>query len=309
MLLFKKLLFAPIFLLIFALFIFQLNSLLSSYNLIFSLSLDSLIQLVSISILILFSSFSFILFSSLSQDWRFVLPVGVVAASLPLILISHPLGIIFALGTLIAIISIYLTLEGRLKNYLTFAPTSLLGPSIRHFSTLLILIIAFTYFLSTNKIIQERGFQIPDSLIDTALKFTSPEQSEINELDQAAKPKTQQLTPEQLEMLKQNPDLLKDAGLDPAILDQIPQSETGEVPPTQEIIKQTVKNQFDSMLKPYLGLIPAALAGILFLTLLSFVSIANLLIYPLLWIIFYILEKTGFVKFTTEMRPVKKMVI
>jgi len=78
---------------------------------------------------------------------------------------------------------------------------------------------------------------------------------------------------------------------------------------SQDLIKQTVKDQLEGFLKPYLGFIPALLTIILFLTLQSLTSFINLLIYPMLWIIFYIFEKTGFIKFTIEKRPVKKMVI
>lgn len=82
------------------------------------------------------------------------------------------------------------------------------------------------------------------------------------------------------------------------------------IPPEQlEILKQAVKDQLQSFLKPYLGFIPTGLAILLFLTLQSITSIVNLLIYPLLWVTFYVLEKSGFVKFTVEQRPVKKMVV
>ena len=146
-----------------------------------------------------------------------------------------------------------------MKTYLTFQPGAILGPSIRYLCSFLILAISITYFLSVNKLIQENGFQIPDSLIDAILKFT-PQTSLPIDL-------------------------------------------------TNNLIQQTVKDQLQNFLKPYLGFVPAVLAILLFFTLQSLTSLINLLIYPLLWITFLILEKSGFISFTTEMRPVKKMVI
>lgn len=102
--------------------------------------------------------------------------------------------------------------------------------------------------------VQEQGFQIPDSLIDASLKLT--DQGQIDSL-----------------------------------------------------VKEALKDQIQNLIKPYLGLIPAVVAALLFFTLQALTSLVSLLIYPLLWLIFLILEKIGFVKFTTEMREVKKMVV
>lgn len=267
----KKLIFAPLFIIAFALFIYQLNPLFSSYDIIFSLSLNTLIQFIILSSLMLLASFLFILFASLSQNWKFTLPVGGVAALIPLVLTPQPLSIILVIGTFISILLSYLTLENKLKTYLTFEANSLLGPSIRHLAGLLVLVVALTFFLSINKTIQQNGFQIPDALIDTALKFAGPQPGGTVE--------QQQIT--QSSLTKEQSDL----------------------------IKQTVKDQLNNIIKPYLGAVPAVLAVILFLTLQSLTSLLGLLIYPLLWIIFYILEKSGYIKFTVEQRPVKKMVV
>lgn len=118
--------------------------------------------------------------------------------------------------------------------------------------------------------IAEAGFQIPDSLIDTALKMTP--------LDAAS---------------DQN-----------SILTQLPVAEL-----MRDTIKQTIKDQIQGFIKPYINFIPAILTVLLFLTLQSLTSLLNILVYPLLWLIFFILEKTGFVTFTTEMRPVKKLIV
>ena len=77
----------------------------------------------------------------------------------------------------------------------------------------------------------------------------------------------------------------------------------------KDTIKQTVKDQVQNFIKPYASFIPAVLTVLLFITLQSITSFINLLIYPLIWLTFLILEKVGFTKFTTEMRPVKKLMV
>ena len=296
MIMLKKLILAPVFLIVFTFLIYQLASFLKSYEIIFSLSSSSLIQLITIAFLILINGLLFNLYVAFTQNWKMVLPVVLVASILPMLFLEPVLGLVFGLGVLISLFLTYLTLTNKLKTYLTFNPNTLISPSIKQLTSLLILTFSLTYFLSINQIIQKTGFQIPDSLIDTALKFTPIESSLPQETSQFSIP------PEQLELLKQNPDLLKQYGLDPKILDTPQKMATN-------LIKQQVKDQMQNLIKPYLNFIPAILALLLFITLQSLVSFLNLLIHHMLWIIFYILEKSGFIKFTTEMRPVKKLVI
>ena len=302
----KKLVIAPFFLVVFSILIYSLNPLFSSYDLIFNISLNTLIQLLILSSLILLSSLLFVLFVTLASDWKLILPVGILASTSPIVLTNPSLGLIITVGTLASLFLTYLTLESSLKSYLTFQPAAVLGPSIRHLSTLLVIILSVSFFLSINKIIQEKGFEIPDSLIDTALELTSSSLPS-DETEQVTLP---QISPEQIELLKKNPDLLKQYGLDPKILDTLdkPANKTS-TKPNQELIKQAVKDQLQGVIKPYLGFVPVTLAVLLFITLESIVSFLTIFIYPLLWLIFYILEKSGFIKFTTEMRPVKKMVV
>jgi len=273
----KKLIFAPFFLIFFIILIYQLNPLFKSYEFIFSLSVNTLINLIIISILISLSSFLFILFASFSPDWKLVVPVGILTSLTPFIFLGPSLAVVLGVGILVCLIITYLGLENSLKSYLNFNPNNILGPSIRHLAGLLIFIICIAYFLAINKVVSEKGFALPDSLIDAALKFT-PQENQSQSSPQLSLPQ------DQIELLKKNPDLLKQS-------------------------KQIVKDQVQSFIKPYLNFIPPALALLLFLTLQSITSLVNLLIYPLLWITFYVLEKTGFVKFVTETREVKKMVI
>lgn len=200
------------------------------------------------------------MFATFSSDWRISIPVGILASLVPLLFLETGLAIVFSVVILISLTLTYLNLESSLKSYLTFAPNTIFGPSIRHLSGLLILAICIVYFLSANKTISEKGFQIPDSLINASLNLT-PIKSD---------------TPKNL---------------------------------TNNLVKQAVKDQFQNLIKPYSSFISPILALLLFFTLQGLTSLINLLIYPLLWLTFYILEKTGFVYFETETREVKKLVV
>lgn len=308
----KKLIFAPFFIIAFTTLVWQLPNLFRSYDLILSISLNTLFQLIILSSLILLTSLLFVLFTSLAFDWKLIIPVGLLAAVIPLFSLPSSLGLILAVTVLAALLIIYVTLENTLKTYVNFEPSSLFGPSIRHLSTLLILTICLGYYLSISQKVASEGFQIPDSLIDESLKLIPQQQLAIPQTQQT--PTTQpSITPEQLELLKKNPDLLKQYGLDPSILDtiSIPQNQKNIQPQEvlNETIKQTIRDQLQAVVDPYINFIPASLALLLFFVLLSIISFLNILVYPLLWILFKILETSGFIKFTTEQRPVKKMVV
>jgi len=237
MIMLKKLILAPVFLTVFAFLASQIVPFLKSYDIIFSLSSNSLIQLIILAFLILISGLIFNLFITFAQNWKMVLPVALFASILPMLFLEPVLGLIFGLGVLISLSLTYLTLTNKLKTYFTFNPNALISPSIKQLTGLLILTFSLTYFLSINQIIQKTGFQIPDSLIDTALKFTPIESSLPQETSQFSIP------PEQLELLKQNPDLLKQYGLDPKILDTPQKMATN-------LIKQQVKDQMQNLIKP-----------------------------------------------------------
>jgi len=296
MILIKKLIFVPLFLISLTLLIHQITPLLASYDFIFSLSLNTLITLINISILISLSSLLFILCATIAADWRISLSAAIIGSAITFIFMDPAFAVIFTVAIFISFLLSNLNLDVALKSYLNFQPSSLLSPPIRHLSGLLILAICIVYFFSTSKIIGQNGFQIPDSLIDTAIKMV-PLPETNTQTEQANLP---QITGEQIELLKKNPELLKQSGLDN--ITQPPASLTND------LIKQTAKDQIQNFIKPYINFVPAGLAVLLFFTLQFFTSILNLLIYPLLWLTFFILEKTGFVKFTTDMRPVKKMV-
>lgn len=304
----KKLIFAPVFLVFFTLLIYQLSLNLSSYGLVIILSVTGLINLIALCFLVFLSGTLFVIFATLAADWKISLPVGIFCSFIPMLFFPPALALIFAVGILASFLLSFLSLDISLKSYLNFQPFTVLGPSIRRLSGLLILSFCIIYFLSMNKIIAQNGFEVPDSLIDTALKISPislPEQSNSTITQLPA------INPKEIEELKKNPGLLEQYGLDPKILDNINiSSQTPKLPAiANKTIKQTTKDIIQNFVEPYLPFIPAILAAILFLSLYSLTSMINLLAYPLLLLIFYILEKTGFTKFTTEMRPVKKLVI
>lgn len=302
---FKKLLFAPFFLLAFVILISQLTSLLSSYDFIFSLSFDTLIQLLKISTLLTLAGFLFALFATFANTPKIILPLICLAALSPLFFIKISLSLVLIVAIIISLLLTYLALESALKSYLTFAPSALIGPSVRRFTTLIIISFSIVYFLSSSRLIAENGFQIPDSLIDTALKMTPLPAEQTS----AVSTQLPNIPSQQLEILKKNPGLLKQFGLDPKILDTLPAKAAAPQELAGDLLKQTLKDQIQNLVKPYMSFVPAVLALLLFLTLISLASILNLFIYPLLWLIFFILEKTGFVKFEVEQRPVKKLVV
>ncbi|MBI2337918.1 hypothetical protein HYU95_01930 [Candidatus Daviesbacteria bacterium] len=301
MILLKKLIFAPFFLVIFALLVYKLKSVFISFDFIFTLSPDTLTGLLSffalpliISPLTMFASFLFILFASIASDWKIVIPVGIIASLIPMIFLDPVYGLILMVGILVSLLLAFVFLESTLKSYVTFNPYSLLGPQIKNLSIFLILIISFICFLSINKSVPPEGFQISES-------FLNPPRASSSQPP---------VSNEQIDLLKENPQILKQFGLDPAILDSLNLS--GQSDMTNELVNQTIKDQLQLLidtLNPYARFIPLVLSVLLFFNLFSAFFILNFFLHLLLFLTFYILEKTGFIKFTTEMREVKKLVV
>ncbi|MBU1000440.1 hypothetical protein KKE78_03550 [Patescibacteria group bacterium] len=304
----KKLIFAPLFLVSFISLIYLTTPLFKTYNLIFSFSINTLIFLINILILISLSSLFFILLVTIAQDWRISIPVAIIGSVVPFCFIDFPLAVVFLVGIFLSFLLSNLNLDVVLKSYLNFQPSSLLGPTIKRLSGLLILAICIVYFFSASKMINQNSFQIPDSLIETAIEMVPLPENNI----QTEQMNLPQITEEQIELLKKNPELVRQSGLDPQVLDNLTTAQKSTQAPvnlTNQLIKQTVKDQVQNFIKPYQNFIPAGLSILLFLTLQSFAALINLLIYPFLWIIFFVLEKTEFVKFEIEQRQVRKMVI
>lgn len=311
MILFKKLIFAPIYLALFLGLMLLASPLLQTTGLIFSLDLQILYQLIILSMLVLLSSLAFIVFASLSLDWKLILPVIILSTIIPLFCTPQPLNFILSVGTLISLLLGNFALENKMKTYFTFQASALLSPPIKHLAMLLVLALSVGFYLSASKEIAQKGFEIPDSLIDTTLNLMPQTSLPVQgyKYDKKLIAQLPAITPEQIELLKQNPDLLKQYNIDPKMPDNLTTSASSALNPATEVVKPLVKQQLQNIIKPYQNFIPPILALLLFLTLQSFTGVLGLFISPILWIIFYILEKTNFIHFETEMREVKKLVV
>ncbi len=312
---FKKLLFAPLFLIFLTTYLYHS---LGQFSLENALSFNFL-PLIYLCIYLILTSFFYVLFISLAQDIKFAAPFIILGSIIPVFLFDLNLALVLGFGILIVLFSGFYQLVYKLKTYLTFSPTALLIPSVKLITTLLILVLSFGYYLSINKTIKEEGFSVPDSLIDATYKFTMPSAN----LDVVKGNKyLSQITQEQIDFLRQNPELLKQQGLDPSVLDNLSVStsksnaiqqgknQAFQVPTiSSDLTKKLVKNQFNKMLDPYINFIAPFLAILFFITLQSLLSVLSLALYPLISLLFYILERSGFIKFISEMREVKKMVV
>lgn len=311
MLLIKKLVFALPFLLLLAGFVYQLNFFLGNPSIFLSLNTDILAPTGFLLGYLLLSALFFITFTTLAQNWKLSLPVILVAAGLPFLILSSPFNFILAGSLIFALIVISYSLDKKLRSYLTFQANNLLLPSIKQLVTLVILISSLLFYFAASLEIKENGFKLPDSLLDTALQFM-PQTPEVGgpegeNLDLGS----MGITPQQLELLKQNPDLLRQYGLDPSILELVnnqPKGKTTKIT-TQDLVKPMLQSQMDSIIKPYLDYIPLVLTVLFFFSLQSSSSLLSIILSPLLGYIFWILEKTGFTKYQTEMREVKKLVV
>lgn len=278
----KKLLFAPLFLLTFLMFCYQLNLYIQDPSAVISFSSDALNQLVILSLLILASGLFFTILVTLSKNPKFVLPVIILGSLAPLPFTPFPLSFMLSAGFLLIFGLVFFLLEKKLENYLTFQANNLLIPSIKQVVTLTLIISSLLFYISSSQQIAQDGFQIPDSIIDMSLKLAPSEA-----------------------------DIAKQYGLDPSMLDTVsqPQSKTPAKIDTQTLLKPMIKSQIQNMVKPYEQYIPLILTILFFITLQSTAFLIAIILPLLVWFIFYILEKTGFTKFEVEMREVKKLVV
>jgi len=309
----KKLIFALPFLIFLAWFYYQLNFFFKDIYIIFGLNFSVLIQIIWLIVALGLLSLFFVIFSCLCDDWKFILPVSILGSLISFVIFPIPGGLVIWVGTLLSLIFSYLILNNKLKTYLTFQSNVLLTPSIKTLAGFLILTASLSFYFFAKEEIKTNGFRVPDSLIDTALKFATPQIPDVKgeSIAQIS------LTPEQLELLKQNPDLVRQQGIDPAILDSLPVSNTSQQSSpsgsmqtnSNELVKNLLQSQIKNLVEPYLNLIPVFLAGLFFVTMHSFHSIFSIVYSILVPLIFWILEKTKFIMFEKEQREVKKMVV
>lgn len=305
---FKKLIFAPLFIVAFAILCYQLNPLLTSTDLILSLDLTPLLALAGLLIL---SSFLFILFTALAQDWK--LAGGVIMASgiIPVIFLPGNLSLYMAVGTILSLVLIFALLLNKLKSYINFQPTALLTPLIKNLATLLSLAIAVVYFLSIGQVIEQKGVRVFDPLVESTTSLINRLGSTGNNPGNSG-----QTADQQLNNLRNNPALLKKYGIDPGTLDnpvfrdEVLNGFNNQAAGNSTIIRSdSARGLLGPMLEPYLNFLAPILAVLVFFSFTSFIWLFGLFIPPLLWITFLVMKNTGFIKFQTEMREVKKLVV
>lgn len=312
----KKLSFAPLYLIFYALFVYQLNNLLSIPNLVFSLDFAVLKELIIFVIFAYLACIIFVIFCSLAQDWKLVIPVILLSSLIPFVFLTSPASLTLVFGSFILSLIIYLLVLQKLNSYITWQPTSLFSSSIKQMAFLLSIFSALCFYIVNDSSIKQNGFEIPDSLIDTSLKLMPQSPLDLTNQDLPTQaPQLPKLPPEQIEELKKNPDLLSQFGLTPAALDLVSKSSSNQTSQNnsqtslQSPIKDLIKSQIESIINPYKSFIAPILALLFFFTTQFFISFLGIFISPLVWLIFYLLEKTEFIKFVSEQRTVKKIII
>lgn len=321
----KKLIFAPLFLVFLTASIYFYKLILDAYLDVFFGTYGGLYEFALLAIPLILASLSYCLFVTFTQDIKYAFAVAAISAMTPFAFLSLNLSIVIAAGIAISLIIVYFNLQTSLRSYINFQPTTLLKGPIKLLNIFILLTLTFGYFLNVNSIIQTQGFKLPDSLVDWAVNMSLSSQG-MNfkgEKYQLA----QVITPEQIELLKQNPAVLKQYGLKPEDLDALAPSTTTatqsspgqnnttitatQLPPgnLKEVLKTQINNMLDQTLKPYLFVIPILLA-FMFYSLASLILwLLTLFLSPIIQLIFYLFEKSGFIKFEKEMREVKKIVI
>lgn len=318
----KKIIFAPLFLILITASIYFYKLILDKYLDLFFGNYGGLYEFALLAVPLVFASLTYCLFITFTQDFKYAIVLAIITALIPFAFLSFNLSLVIGAGLLISLIITYFNLQTGLRSYVNFQAPALLLTPVKMLNTFVLLTLAFGYFLNANSIIQTQGFKIPDSLIDWAIDFSMSSQNynfkgEKHYLAQA-------LTPQQIELLKQNPGVLEQYGLKPEDLEALsPSSNQQAGPQNQKVIqaiplpsgnlKDVLKNQINGMLdqtlKPYLFVIPILLA-FMFYSLASLIMwLISLFLSPLISLIFLIFEKTGFIKFANETRVVKKIII
>lgn len=317
----KKFFFAPLFLASIVILFYDYKLILDKYLEVFFGDWGGLYDLGILAIILTLASFFYCIYITFTQDIKYVFLVVLAAALIPFIYLNSALSIVLAIGFSLSMILTYFNLMTNLKSYVTFLPINLLGGPIKTLTTVLLISLSVGFYFHSNTIIQTQGFKIPDPVVDWAIDLTL---NQSNIPVRGEKYLAQAPTQEQIEMLKQNPDLLEQFGLNPDDLDQFIIDENPSQSPNQnainlipslptanikDIVKAQISNSLDQIFKPYLFAIPMVLA-FLFYSITSFALwIISIFLNPLILLIFYIFEKSGFIKFTTETRVVKKLVI
>lgn len=297
----KKIIFGLLFLASISALIYAYKLVLSSYLDVYFKAYGGLYEFGLISILIILASLFFCLFVTFSQSFKYAGPLALLGSLSSFLFLTTNLSMVVGICLFLSLTLVYFNLQTMLKSYITFQPASLLNGPIKLLNTFILFSLAFGYFLNANSIIQTQGFKIPEAIINWSVDLTLRMQG------------TQDLN-----LLKQNPDILKQLGINPNDLGSMPQSQNKDsvkVVPSlpgingRDIMNAQTGNMLDLVLKPYIFAVPFILT-VMFYSYPSFILwVISIFLSPIILFIFYLFEKSGFVKFEKEMREVKKMVV
>ncbi len=305
----KRIFFSIPFLICFIIFNNYLSIFLENTNNILSLNLTVYLQTLYLALFLILSGFFLIIFITLAEKWFLVIPVITIASVSSFLSYTPPIVYIMLIGSIISFLIIYITLLNKLKTYLSFSPTIILVPSIKHLVILLILISSISFYLIESSRIKANGFTIPTSILNQELNLVN---SQLNQgVGQNNLNSIPQISAQNLQILKNNPQALKQFGINPDIINNFIQNgavniNTQSVP--QSFTKNLIENQMNAFIRPYLKFIAPVLTLLFFLTLTSFTSLLELLLTPLVGTCFWILEKIHFTSYQIEMREVKKLI-
>ncbi len=285
MLFLKKITFGLFYLITFFIVLVLAKQLLKSTDVLFTVSWATFFSLLAFVAITILTSLFFVVFITLTQDWKYIAGLLIISNLSCFLLFNSPENIILSIGFLSIGGLTYVLLENKLRSYLTFQPTVLLSAPTLNFARFFMLLFAVLFFFTLTTNFINKPFAVPDNILEFALKLT---------------PQTRDLT-------SQSADLLKQSGIDPKMLAKSGLNNLTQLP--KNTIKNALAQQINQVIAPYQSLLPLLLAFLLFISLTSTLSLLGILVSPLLWLIFWLLEITGFIKFVTEMREVKKLVV
>lgn len=271
MLIFKKLIFGLPFILATAFFAKQVAPFLQDFSLMFSLDFNLLYQLIRLVVTIALTAYLFTTLVVLASDWKLVLPFIALASLSTILFVSSPVNIFLSLGLLVVfIISFAQTYHKVTKDATDFNVSGNIIKPSGSLITLIILVTSIALYVS----VSATGDKMIGKIVDSVVSISSDIM------------KTQQLP--------------QDLGINPgATIQNL----------AIEAAKPLITKQVNDMIKPFLPVIPFLIVFLFYLNLQFLASIAAFILSPLIYLLFWILEKIGFIGFVTENRLVKKLII
>jgi hypothetical protein len=271
----------------------------------FSLEIKSFFPIIYLSISLILSLFFYILVCSFLEDIKIIFAIAFLSSLLSFLFLplGNEAGIVF-IASFVIFMSAFIFHQKKMKSYLTFSASKIIIPSISRTIFFFLVIVGVIFYIKFSADLTKNGFKVPDSLIDLSLSFVPSAQSDQTEVTGLPI-----ITSEQIALLKQNPDYLRQYGLDPKILDTINISKETTSIDQKTILRPLIQAQIDQMIKPNTGIVAIAVSLLYFFSLQFLTSLLILIFYPLTEGLFWLLEKLGLITYQVEMREVKKLVV